>query len=382
LGFKLSLRKIIIGPAYPLRGGISESNDSLFDSFKSKGDDVRIISFSLQYPNLLFPGKNQYTKSNTKVSNSTELINTLNPFSWIKVAIQINKIKPDYVIVRYWHPYFALCLGFICAIIKIFSIKVIAWVDNVHPHESFPLQKFLTNFFFSFCDSYLVMSSSVKDQLRSLVSKKKIRHVPHPIYNVFGGELNKNKARELLKLETKSSKKYLLFFGLIRKYKGLDLLLNAMASKQLRDLDLSLIVAGEFYGQKSHYVDLINKFKINNRVILYDYYIPNEMVPSLFCSADIVVQPYLNATQSGVSMIAYNFCKPMILTNVGGLSEYVDHKKNGYLIEPNSIEIVNALVDFYKNNREKEFSSDIRSKRDLFSWEALAKSFDELYEVT
>ena len=378
----MSLRKIIIGPAYPLRGGISESNDSLFDCFKSKGDDVRIISYRLQYPNLLFPGKNQYTKSNTRVSNSTELINTLNPFSWINTAIHINKIKPDYVIVRYWHPYFALCLGIITAIIKIFSVKVIAWVDNVNPHESFPFQNKLTNFFLSQCDSYVVMSSSVKDQLRSQISKKKVRHVPHPIYNIFGDELEKNKARESLNLDTKSSKRYILFFGLIRKYKGLDLLLNAMASEQIKDLDLSLIVAGEFYDQKSYYLDLINKLNINKSVILYDYYIPNEMVPSLFCSADIVVQPYLNATQSGVSMIAYNFCKSMILTNVGGLSEYVDHKKNGYLIEPNSIEITNALVDFYLNKREEKFSSYIRNKKDLFSWEALAKSFDELYEST
>ena len=377
----MSLRKIIIGPAYPLRGGISESNDSLFDSFKSKGDDVRIISYSLQYPNLLFPGKDQYTKSNTRVSNSKDLINTLNPFSWIKTAIHINKIKPDYVIVRYWHPYFALCLGFITAIIKMFSVKVIAWVDNVNPHESFPFQKILTNFFLKQCDSYVVMSSSVKDQLRSQISKKKkISHVPHPIYNIFGDELEKNKARESLSLDTKPSKRYMLFFGLIRKYKGLDLLLNAMASKQIKDLDLSLIVAGEFYDHKSYYLDLINKLNINNSVILYDYYIPNEMVRSLFCSADIVVQPYLNATQSGVSMIAYNFCKPMILTNVGGLSEYVNHKKNGYLIEPNSIEIIDALLDYYKNKREEKFSLDIRNKRDLFSWEALAKSFDDLYE--
>ena len=153
-----------------------------------------------------------------------------------------------------------------------------------------------------------------------------------------------------------------------------------MASKQIKDLDLSLIVAGEFYDHKSYYLDLINKLNINNSVILYDYYIPNEMVRSLFCSADIVVQPYLNATQSGVSMIAYNFCKPMILTNVGGLSEYVNHKKNGYLIEPNSIEIIDALLDYYKNKREEKFSLDIRNKRDLFSWEALAKSFDDLYE--
>ena len=379
-------KKIIIGPAYPLRGGISESNQSLHNYFKKSTDNSLIISYSLQYPRFLFPGKKQVVDGPFKKSNTIlNLINTLNPFSWIKTVKLIIKEQPHYVIVRYWHPYFAICLSFIISKIRRNSIPIIAWIDNVNPHESVPFQRFLTACFLKFCDAFMVMSNAVKDDLTQYKQSinKKIIVSSHPIYTVFGPSIEKKQAKKnigIIESSIQNNDKYILFFGIIRKYKGLDLLLDVMGSKKVKEMNLKLIIAGEFYDSKKKYINKIRALDLKDSILLHDYYIKNEDVVNYFCATDIVVQPYLSATQSGVSMVAYNFNKPLILTKVGGLSEYVNHKIDGYLVNPNVESIVTALEDYYANNRESEFRDSIKKKKGLYSWQNLADEFDNLYK--
>ena len=382
------MKKIIIGPTYPLRGGISQSNYALQSYFEGQGEDVDIISYSLQYPKLLFPGKQQTVNGlERNVKNTFNLINTLNPFSWIKVSQWISAKKPSYVIVRYWHPYFAICLSLILALIRKKSIFIIAWIDNVHPHESVPFQDILTWLFLRNCDSFVVMSKSVQQDLIDChnISHKNIVVSPHPIYNVFGRSINKNVAKKNLgisNLSIKNNDKYILFFGLVRKYKGLNLLLEVMASEIIRNMNIKLIIAGEFYYNKENYMTKIDSLGIGDHIIIHDHYIRNDDVVNYFCASDIVVQPYITATQSGVSMVAHNFNKPMILTDVGGLSEYLVHKKNGYLVNTNVEDIVLALEDYYVNDREKIFSDFMIAQRNDYSWGKLARTFNELYKTS
>ena len=377
---------IIIGPAHPLRGGIAESNHALYQSFHSIGQDAEIISYSLQYPHILFPGRKQTLDCEMPINTSiTSIINTLNPFSWLKAANYIINKNPNYVIVRYWHPYFSICLSVILSLLRKKSILVIGWIDNVKPHESIPFQRIITSFFVNSCDAFLVMSRVVKNDLLeySSAKNKKIIVSPHPIYNVFGKSIPKHIARKNLGLSypgNNKNQKYILFFGLIRKYKGLDLLLEIMSSPRIQKLNIKLIIAGEFYHSKDQYINMIKVLNIHNSVILHDYYIPNHDVVNYFCASDLVVQPYVSATQSGVSMIAYNFNKPMVLTNVGGLSEYVSNGLDGYLVDVNKESIILALEDYYMNNRENMFVDAIKKKKLNYSWERLVKKFSNLYK--
>ena len=379
------LKRIIIGPGYPLRGGISESNQALDECFQKKGESSHIISYNLQYPKLLFPGKKQTIQGTIHPHPTTvELINTINPFSWYQCVKYIIAENPDYVIVRYWHPYFALCLSYISRALLKESISVLAWIDNINPHESVPFQTILTNTFLKYCDSLLVMSYAVKEEvLKYNVAKDKLITVsPHPIYNVFGSIIPKKKARKRLGLTSESidNTRYILFFGLIRQYKGLDLLLDVMSSDKIKELNIKLIVAGEFYDSKTKYIDKIKSLGIEDSIVIHDFYIPNESVVNYFCASDIVVQPYLSATQSGVSMVACNFNKPMLLTNVGGLSEYVNDQQDGYLVNVDKTSIIEALEDYYLNNREEAFVSQIKQKKTSLTWGHLANEFDKLYK--
>tara|TARA_Y100001968_G_C19439410_1_gene761687 strand:- start:999 stop:2186 length:1188 start_codon:yes stop_codon:yes gene_type:complete len=382
------LNRIIIGPGYPLRGGISESNQALHNCFIENGQKSKIVSYSLQYPGLLFPGTQQtinLTDDSRNIHDTLNLINTLNPISWIITARWILKQKPHYVIIRYWHPYFAFCLGFIARILRMNSIFIVAWVDNAYPHESMPFQKQLSGFFFKSCNAFLVMSKSVKTQLvqQGNIVDYKIQFSPHPIYNVFGSIIDKKIAQNNIGIPDCSAgnhEKYILFFGLVRAYKGLDLLLEAMALDIIKKRNIKLIIAGEFYDSKERYVKKIHQLNLVDRVILHDYYIDNQNVKNYFCASDIVVQPYLSATQSGVSMIAINFNKPMILTNVGGLSEYVINNVDGYLVDPSPESIALALLDYYDNNREASFVNMLKRKKSLYSWLELANKFDSLYK--
>ena len=374
-----NLKAIIVGPAFPLRGGIANFNEALCRGMNAEGIDTKIISFSLQYPGFLFPGKTQFDtgKGPQDIAIETK-INSINPFNWLKVAGQIKKEKPDLVIFRYWLPFMGPCLGTIAKRIKKgTAIKVIAITDNVIPHEKRSGDRAFTSYFIRQCDGFIAMSQSVLNDLKEFTSGKS-SFLPHPIYDIFGEKLDKKEALSHLKLDPND--KHMLFFGFIRKYKGLDLLLEAMADERIRKMNIKLIVAGEYYEDAGPYNEIIKKNGLEKNIILKTEYIPSEEVRYYFCAADMVAQPYRSATQSGVTQIAYHFERPMLVTNVGGLSEIVPDKKVGYVTEINPKAIADAIVDFYSNNKEEEFTRNTIVEKQRFLWSTFVKGLQDLYK--
>lgn len=371
---------VIIGPAYPLRGGIATFTERLADELHKSGDDVSIETYSLQYPNFLFPGKTQFsTEENTSKIPIKASLNSINPFNWIRLGIRLKKAKPDIVIFKFWIPFMAPALGMLARIIRKNKVtKCVALAHNVLPHEKRIGDKNLSNYFIKAMDGFLVLSESVKKDLESFDYKKPVRLSPHPLYDHFG-ELE-NRELALKKLNLEADWNYLLFFGFIREYKGLDLALRALASPKLQKLKLKLIVAGEFYSDSKSYLDLVKALDISDRVIFHSNFITDSHIPTYFSAADLVVQPYKNATQSGVTQVAYHFNKPILVTNVGGLPELVPHQKAGYVSSLDPEEIASHILDFYTQEREKEFSDNIREFKKKYSWELFVQQFNALME--
>lgn len=371
------MKIVIVGPAFPLRGGIAHLNESLCRAFIKSGDKSEIVSFSLQYPSILFPGKTQKEKGETPQDITIHTkINSVNPFNWFSVASFIKEQKPDIVIFRYWMPFMAPCLGTIARLVKNKNTKTIAICDNIIPHEKRLGDSILTQYFVNSIDAFVVMSKSVEVDLQKFDQQKPSTFIPHPVYDIFGKAVSKEEAQK--KLDLNPSDKHILFFGFIRKYKGLDLLLNALANTQLKALNIKLIIAGEFYDKKDDYLQLIKENNLENNVIIRSDFIPSEDVKYYFCASDMVVQPYHTATQSGVTQIAYHFARPMLVTNVGGLAEIVTDGRVGYVTDTNSEAISSALSDFYQNNREQEFSANAATDSAKFSWENMVKGIKEL----
>ncbi|KAF0195669.1 MAG: group 1 glycosyl transferase [Bacteroidetes bacterium] len=370
---------VIIGSAYPLRGGgISTFNERLANAYLERGDEVIIFTFSLQYPNFLFPGTTQYSAELPPENIDIRVrINSINPFTWVKTAIEIRHFNPDIAVVRFWIPFMAPCLGTISRIIRLKGkTRIIAITDNIIPHERRIGDFRLVQYFVNSVDGFIAMSKSVLNDLNKFDKLKPKAYHPHPLYDNFGEPIPKEEAK--LKLKLSKSQHYILFFGFIRDYKGLDLLLEAFNSKRLQDLELKLLIAGEFYGNEEKYLGLINKYNLADFIELRASFIPNTEVYLYFCACDIVVQPYKNATQSGVTQIAYHFGKPMITTDVGGLSEVVPDGKVGYVVQPDARAIENAIYKFYSESREKEFIENVRTERDRFSWSNLLDLIDRL----
>ena len=367
---------IIIGPAHPYRGGISNFNNSLAQAYNDKGDDVQVFSFYLQYPSFLFPGKTQYEDSDPpRDIKIKSVINSINPFNWLSVSKQINREKPDYVIIRYWLPFMGPCLGTIARLLNS-NIKILAITDNIIPHEKRFGDFLLTKYFIKGCDAFLTLSVSVLEDLLKFTSSTKKIFIPHPIYDTFGNKIEKNIALKNLNLN--SLDKHLLFFGFVRKYKGLDLMLKAMADVRVKELGVKLIVAGEFYDDINEYLNLIDELGIKNNIILKSDFIAEVDVKNYFCASDMITQTYRTATQSGVTQIAYHFERPMLVTNVGGLAEIVPNKKVGYVTSKNPTDIAGAIVDFYNNNKEQEFTKNTISEKKRFTWESLIDGIESL----
>lgn len=369
---------IIVGPAYPYRGGIAALNERLAYEYQKQGHKVEIYTFTLQYPNFLFPGKTQYSESpapeDLKIYRK---INSCNPFNWIKIGKEIKKKNPDLVITRFWLPFMAPCLGTIERVVKRNKhTKVVSLVDNIIPHEKRIGDKIFASYFVKSTQGFVAMSRSVLEDLSLFDSKKPRVYSPHPLYDHYGLRISNQEAQNNLGLDT--SCKYVLFFGFIRGYKGLDLLLDAFGNKRLREFNVKLIVAGEFYGNEEQYMKQIKDLGIEDRVELHTYFIPDDKVNNYFCAADIVAQPYKTATQSGVTQVAFHFEKSMLVTNVGGLPEIVPHGKIGYVVEPDANEIAKALIDFYENEREKEFEQNVKEEKRKYEWVNMIEAFDKL----
>ncbi|AMM50510.1 glycosyl transferase family 1 [Rufibacter sp. DG15C] len=368
---------VMIGPAYPFRGGIAAFNERLAQTWQAMGHTVEIITFTVQYPSFLFPGKSQFSDEPApKGLLINRKLNSINPLSWIKVGLEIKYKRPDILFVRFWLPFIGPSLGTVARLVKANKhTKVIALTDNVIPHEHRLGDKLLTQYFVDSCDGFVSMSDSVTKDLAKFTSQKEILFQPHPIYDVFGPAIDKQLARKQLGL---LKKRYILFFGFIRAYKGLDLLLEALADSRLKELCVNLVVAGEYYEAADRYVTIIEKNHLSERVYLNTEYIPDSKVAAYFSATDIVVQPYKTATQSGVTQIAYHYNKPMVVTNVGGLPEIVPHGKVGYVVNVNPKEIADAIVDYYINERESEMVNNIKEEKKRFSWEVMGEEIVKL----
>jgi len=359
---------IILGTAYPLRGGLASFKERLCRAFIENGDEARLITFSLQYPSLLFPGKTQYSDSPKPDLDIEVSVNSINPFNWLKIGKRIRKEKPDILIFKYWTPFMAPCFGTIARRVKKNRhTKIITIVDNLIPHEQHFYDTVLTHYFLKPIDACIAMSQSVYDDIEHLNPQKRKVLSPHPLYDNYGEKLSKTEALQRLGLEDNCI--YFLFFGFIRSYKGLDLLIDAFADVRLRDFPVKLIVAGEFYENEKPYLDAIQKYNLSNDILLRTNFIPNEEIKNYFCAADLIVQPYKSATQSGVTQIGYHFEKPMLVTNVGGLAEIIPNGKVGYVVNPVKEEITNALLDFLQN--KPDFSQGISEEKQKYTWDKL-----------
>jgi glycosyltransferase involved in cell wall biosynthesis len=372
------MKIVIIGPAHPYRGGIAAFNDRLASEFIREGHTVRIETFTLQYPGFLFPGKTQYTEDAAPEGIPIRRsVNSINPLNWIRVGRRIRREKPDLVISRFWIPFIGPSLGTIGRIIrKNRQTKIIGLTDNIIPHERKPGDRPLTAWYLGSCHGIVAMSQSVLSDLDRFDSKKPRRFGPHPIYDHYGSITSREMALKALGLDP--SFRYLLFFGLIRDYKGLDLLIEALADSRVADKNLKLLVAGEFYADEEKYRNRVKTLNLEHNVIWHDRYIPDGEVSLFFNASDMVVQPYKTATQSGVTQIAYYFNKPMIVTNVGGLPEIVPHGKAGYVCEPEPEAIAGAILDFYESGRKEAFENFLRKEKMRFAWDQFTRLFYEL----
>ncbi len=369
---------VIIGPAHPLRGGLASFNERLARQFQQDGWDTTIYTYSLQYPGFLFPGTSQYstepapTDIHIKVS-----INSVNPFNWWRNGQELKKLRPDLIVVRYWLPFMGPCLGTILRLAKKNRhTKVVCIADNVIPHEKRPGDQPFTRYFIKPVDAFVTMSAKVMQDLR-LFTQKKAQQVVHPLYDNFGEAVSKQFAREWLGLP--AEEKLILFFGFIRKYKGLDLLLEAMALEPLRSSGIRLLVAGEFYEDEAPYQQLISARQLSQQVILHTRFISDSEVKYYLSAADFVIQPYRSATQSGVTPLAYHFEKPMLVTNVGGLPDLVPDGKVGLVAEPEPASIAKHILELYKLG-EQHFLPYLQEEKKKYSWKVLVDTITALVQ--
>jgi glycosyltransferase involved in cell wall biosynthesis len=358
---------VIIGPAYPLRGGLATFDERLAREFQHQGDQVTIYTFSLQYPNFLFPGKTQYSDDPPPTDLDIKVvINSVNPFNWVKIGREIADLKPDIIVCRFWLPFMAPCFGTIHRLVKRNQhTKIIGLTDNVIPHEKRFGDKMFAKYFISSCHAYMAMSRSVEADLKQFTDSQRIKYIEHPIYDTYGEKVSRQNALATLQLSAQN--RYILFFGFIRAYKGLDILLEAMAMENVQKTGVKLIVAGEFYEDATRYQSIISEKNIAESVVLHTDYIATEKV-----------QPYKTATQSGISLVAYHFEKPMVVSNVGGLPEIVPDGKAGYVVEPNPQAVADAIADFYEKERYDDFATTLAAKKKEFSWAKVTETLRQL----
>jgi glycosyltransferase involved in cell wall biosynthesis len=371
---------VILGTAFPFRGGMAVYNERLAKAFQDEGIKVNIQTFSLQYPGFLFPGKTQYADWEAPKNLDIQVsVNSVNPINWIKVGLKIKKLNPDVLIIGYWLPFMAPCFGTIARIAKKKkNLQVISILHNIIPPEKRPGDKLFSRYFAKAVDAFVGMSKSVLNDLNSFDTKKPRLFCPHPLYDNFGEKVERTTALNRLRLDANYN--YILFFGLIRDYKGLDLLIEAFADLRFRNLKVKLIIAGEFYSDEEKYISLINKHGLNKHIIMHNSFIPDPEVGLYFGAADIVAQPYKNATQSGVTQIGYHFEKPMLVSNVGGLAEIIPDEKVGYVVEPNPKAIADKLVDFFENKRATEFYNNLIEEKKKYEWSTMTQTIKTLYQ--
>lgn len=368
---------ILLGPAYPYRGGLAAFNERLAYALQAVGYRVSLVTFTLQYPDFLFPGKTQYAEDPAPEGlDITRKINAVNPLNWWKVGRELSQLRPDVVIAAYWMPFMAPCLGTILRQFDPRQTKRIGLVHNIIPHERRPGDQVLSRYFTSACDGFMTLSTSVKEELADF-SKAPVKTSPHPVYDTYGEQVDQVNARQHLGLDPNG--RYLLFFGYIREYKGLELLLEAMAKPLIREEGIKLILAGEYYGNQEKYEGMMQALGITDLIVAHTSFIANDEVKYYFGAADLVVQPYKTATQSGISQLAYHFEKPMIVTRVGGLPEIVPHGEAGYVIDQDARELADAVLDFYQKEKAGSLKEGVARRKQQFSWTVFTQTLEELF---
>lgn len=379
-----SLHIVIVGTAYPFRGGLATFNERLARQFMAEGHQVELITFTTQYPSFLFPGKTQFSSESAPADLTiTRAIHSCNPLTWLKVGRQLRRQKPDLVICCYWMAFFAPCFATIERIAKRNGhTKCIALVHNLIPHEPTILDKLFAPRFVRQTDGFVALSQSVVDDIKKVESQKSIverpkTFSPHPIYDHYGERMSKAAACEALGLDAQYD--YMLFFGLVRAYKGLDLLIDAFALIKDELPKLRLLIAGEFYEDEQKYRDQINQLGLDERIIVRNEFIPDSDLRKYFGAADLIVQPYKSATQSGVTQVAFHFEKPMLVTNVGGLGEIVHHGKMGYAVAPDAGQIAECLRDYYNHRRQAEFTDYLLREKNKYAWDKMSNAYLQLY---
>ncbi len=377
---------VLIGTAYPLRGGIAHYVGLLW-KYLSRRHDVRIVTFSRQYPKLLFPGKSQEESGDAGVPVASEQwIDSINPLNWIRTGFRVRALHADLIVFKFWMPFFAPSYGVIAAIARWGrSTRTMFICDNVIPHERRPGDKLLTRFAFRFIDSYVVQSRAVERDLRLWKKDPLLAYLPHPVYEIFGEESSRTEARAKLRemdpaMKLGDDARVLLFFGYVRDYKGLDVILDAMPAI-LAKTRVTLLVVGEFYNNEAQYRDQVRRLGIDDAVIFHSDYVPNEEVGAYFSAADVMTLPYKSATQSGIIQIAYNFHRPVIATDVGGLGEVIVDGRTGFIVPPEKPSaIADAVISFFENDRFEDFRAGVIEEKKKYSWEYMADGIEELYQ--
>ena len=371
---------VLLGTAYPFRGGLATFNERLARQLQAEGHKVEVITFTLQYPSFLFPGKTQYSSEKAPTDlHISQQVNSCNPLNWIKVGRRIRQMQPDLLITCYWMAFFAPCYSIIERIAKSNGkTRCVALVHNMIPHEPSLLDKLFAPLYVRATDGFVALSDSVVQDINRLdPSHKPKTSYPHPIYDHYGEQMSKEEA--CLALHLQPEKQYMLFFGLVRAYKGLDLLLDAFGFVKDQLPNLQLIIAGEFYEDEDKYRTQIASNQLTDRVIIKNEFIADADLRKYFGVADLIVQPYKSATQSGVTQVAFHFEKPMLVTNVGGLGEIVHDHQMGYAVDPNAQAIAEALTDYYTQNRQADYTTYLIQQKENYSWAKLAESFVTIY---
>ncbi|MFQ5750827.1 MAG: glycosyltransferase [bacterium] len=367
----------IISTAYPLRGGIAQYTAILYHKLKQKNHTVNVLTFKRQYPKIFFPGRTQLDKgSDESVKIETEpILDSIGPLSWLITYKKIKTTKPDLLIFKFWMPFFAPCFGTICWLTKKFTdTKILYLCDNIIPHERRFGDVALTKFALKKADYFIIQSEVVKNDLLALFPQAQNKVVPHPVYEIFGEVMDKHVAKKEIGLH---DERVILFFGYIRAYKGLDLILLALP-EILKKINVRLLVVGEFYDSEEKYKNIIETLGIEKSVLIHADFVVNEKVSLYFSAADVVVLPYKSATQSGIVQIAYQLNRPCIVTNVGGLAEVVIHNKTGYVVEPESpVALAHAVEKFYAEDKEREFVENVKVEKKKYSWDTMVKAIED-----
>jgi glycosyltransferase involved in cell wall biosynthesis len=369
------MKIVLLGAAYPYRGGIAHFTETLYRRLVARGNDVRVVTFTRQYPSFLFPGTSQLESVEDPIP-TVRLLDTIAPHTWWRTARFIAEERPDLLLVRYWMPFFAPSLGTVCRIARKRGVRTAALLDNVIPHEARPGDHALTRYFLRQAGSFIVLSETVERDLRTFRPDAPCLRLYHPVYDLFGPPMDRAVSRRDLDLGHEEN--VLLFFGAIRSYKGLDTLLEALPIAR-RDVPLTLVVAGEFYGDEERYRERIRSLGIEDAVRLSGRYVPTSDVPAYFAAANVVVQPYVTATQSGVAQVAYHFGRPLIVTDVGGLGEVVPDGVAGLVVPPEDPPaLARAIVRFFREGLETKLTEGVLHEREKYSWEPLCEAIEEM----